>query len=125
VSSRRPQARAEHRDRALALVVDVDEGPALRLRAEAALDLDAELLEPSVRAVAGLVVTKGGEQAGAAGELHQLDRRHGPAAAGLLERALGVDDLARVRDVRHLCELAPLHVPDDRDAHGPGACHVA
>ena len=46
VGTARAEPRAEHRDRALAALVHMDEGAAMRLGAKAALDVEAQLLEP-------------------------------------------------------------------------------
>jgi hypothetical protein len=101
----------------------MDEGTPLRLGAVAGLHAHAVLAQLGLGAVTGLVVAERREQDGLAGELAQLHRGHGAAAGRLLERARGVDDLAVLRHVGHLRELAPLHVAHHRCAHRGRACH--
>ena len=108
---------ADHRDRALGGVVDVDEPAPLRLGPEGRLDPHAHGGELVVGAMAEPVVAQRGVESGAARELGQLHRRHGAAAARLLPRLFGVHDLAGHRHALHARELDPLHVPHHGDPH--------
>ena len=103
-------------DRALVVVVEVDEAAALVAGARRRVDGHAELLEPLLRAAAALVLGQRGEELGAAGELGELHGGHGAAAADVLPPLGRVQDLAGVRHVRDACELDPLDVADDGEA---------
>ena len=80
----RPGALADHRDRALALGVEVDKRPPLRLGAPRRLDPNPESLQLSLRAVAEVVVAKRGEEEALAGQARELHRGDGSAACRLL-----------------------------------------
>ena len=109
---------ADHGDRALAGAVHVDEGAPLRLGPEGRLHPQAVRLELALGAVAELVVAERRVERRLAGELRELHRGHGSAAAGLLPDLARVDDVPGARHRGHGGELDPLHVPNHGRAHG-------
>ena len=80
----RPEALADHRDRALGRRVEVHEAAALRLRPPDRAHPHAELGQARLGPVSHFVVAQRREERRLPGQLGQLDRRHGAAAAGLL-----------------------------------------
>ena len=116
----RPRALADHRDRALALGVEVDKRPPLRLGAPRRLNPNPEDLQLSLRAMAEVVVAKRGEEEALAGQARELHRGHGSAACRLLPVLEDLNDLAGFRDALDPRELGPFHVPDDSDSHRAG-----
>ncbi len=117
VRATRPQPRAQHGDRALAIRVEVHERAPLRLGAVATLHAHAVLPQLSVRAMPDLVVAEGGEESGFPRQLAQLDGGNSTPTRRLLERLGRVHDLACPRHVRHLGKLAPLAMPHHRNTH--------
>ena len=108
---------ADHGDRALRGVVEVDEPPPLRLRAPRGLHADSLPLELALRRTTEVIVAERGQEQALAGESRELDRRYGSAAGRFLPRLARVDDLAGSRRVVHAREFDPLDMPDDRDLH--------
>ena len=72
--------------------------------------------ELRLRAPGEVVVPERRVEERATGELRKLHGRDGATAGRLRPPTLGVDDLARDRDVPHGEEVDPLDVPDDREA---------
>ena len=95
----------------------MDERPPLRHGAPRGLDANAELLQPALRPAPERVVAQRGQEQALAGEPRELHRRDRSTAGRVLPGVERVDDLARGRDVLDPCELDPLHVSDDGDAH--------
>src|ERR671910_105578 len=118
VAALRPRLLADHRDRALARLVDVTEAPPLRLIARGRVDVNTCPLELLPAAGAELVSPEAAVERGRALEPGQLDGRDAPAARGLRPPFACRHDLAGLRHRLHAEELDPLDVPDDRHVHG-------
>ena len=108
---------AEHRDRALSRLVDVDERAALRLGEVHGVYLDVHALQSAPCLAPELVVAECGVERRGAVQPRQLDGRDRAAARRLLPELGRVEDLARRRHARHARELHPLDVTHDRQAH--------
>ena len=117
VLSRRYELAAEHRDRPLALAVDVGERSPLRLGGRGGVDGDAVRGQLLTGAAAQLVFAERRVQVHRAVQLGELDGRDSTAAAGLLPRLESVHDLARRGHVVDAREPDPLHMPYNREPH--------
>ena len=85
------------------------------------MEVQVQLLETRRRGMSQCIVAERGEEGAPTGELRELTRDDGAASGGLLPDLFGMDDLARLRHVRHTGELDPLHVTDDGASHGIAA----
>jgi hypothetical protein len=112
----RHQALAEDRDRALAVVGQVDEAASLDPGPRARMHRHALARELLVHARAEPVARERRQEQRAAGQLRHLHRRDGPAAGGLVPELLHVQDLAGTGQPRHDREVDPLDVADHRHA---------
>ncbi|MEZ5122691.1 MAG: hypothetical protein R2736_14110 [Solirubrobacterales bacterium] len=120
VTARR-HARAEHRDRPLAVALaEMGEAAALRPVAATGVHGDAAGAQRPRGGGRVDVVAQRGEELGAARQPRHRDRGDATAPADLGERLRRVDDLPRPRQPLDDREVDPLDVPDDR---GPRSSH--
>jgi hypothetical protein len=120
IRSVRPEPGADDGDRPLSVVVDMDEGPSLRLGPPRRLNPKTQRFELMLRTPANLVVAERGQEQAFARELCELDRSDGTSPRRLLPTVERVDDLARGGQTPDRRELDPFDVADDRNP-GPAS----